>query len=72
MTAGLAIQATTGLRSQPISPSAGLGVAAACWGTRLSIWGVGSVCVSFTPIRGRSPVAAGRLFALVMNIGGHW
>ncbi|MGH3196400.1 MAG: hypothetical protein ACRDNT_10810 [Streptosporangiaceae bacterium] len=30
MTAGLAIQATTGLSSLPISPWAGLGVLAAC------------------------------------------
>jgi hypothetical protein len=32
----------------------------------------GSVCGSFTPVRGRSPAAAGRLSGLVMNVGGRW
>ncbi len=38
MTAGLAIQATTGLRGQPISPWAGLGVPAA-WATAALLTG---------------------------------
>jgi hypothetical protein len=33
---------------------------------------VGSVFGSFTSVRGRSPAAAGRLFGLVMNVGGRW
>jgi ABC-2 type transport system permease protein len=40
MTAGLAIQATTGLRSLPISPWAGLGVLAACTAAALLVGGL--------------------------------
>jgi ABC-2 type transport system permease protein len=43
MTAGLAIQATTGLASQPISPWAGLGVLAA--------WAVGALLLGGTLLR---------------------
>jgi ABC-2 type transport system permease protein len=43
MTAGLAIQATTGLNSQPISPWAGLGVLAA--------WAVGALLLGGALLR---------------------
>jgi hypothetical protein len=33
---------------------------------------VGSVLVSFTPVRGRSLASAGRLSALVRDAGGRW
>jgi ABC-2 type transport system permease protein len=45
MTAGLAIQATTGLRSLPISPWAGLGVLAA--------WAAGSLVLGAMLLRSR-------------------
>jgi ABC-2 type transport system permease protein len=45
MTAGLAIQATTGLRSQPISPWAGLGVLAA-WAVAALLAGGILLCLS--------------------------